>query len=586
MKLQRVIQYSDLYPEQAGSLPDVRKLIKGLSRNNLCTITANMVQRIVGKPFFDNNLDPRLDEYDYVRFFLSDRDPAFLRDIMNRYTFARRALPTTYNGGFIATSKAAVMSFQRLFFSEQPDKNQDDSTQVEQDFFKALLLVNESVYGVIYDESKHVNEPSDLRLAHLYLAYSYANEDVESDDLSDLFRRQLTKSLSLFSFLFKSKDSRVKRLRKEFLAHFHIGNWSEYIIPHIMTLHYLDRKSGLLVIPGRSKSGRVARRVIQESCIDKEAIISIKDNPDYMVFRGKPYIRLKKHHYAITNHAFVIEHLFNSVYFELKHYRKDAGFINDDEFRQFYTTEFSQKYMFESFVRLCLPASVSVALSGSQCDEQLSEAKKRGRNVDGIVPPDFYLKVPEGCVVFEYKDALTSARVKESRDAEKLFAEIHEKFFENARGRHKGITQLLDSVMAIQKRTFFFDNLPDDVVIYPVLVIDNPVYSMRGMHTILEYMMREECQKRKLRVDNIKPLILMDVATLKLYSNYLNSHGLIATFEDYYSHISNTENSAAPDPFESLLSFTEFMKDKDIQNMGLIYDDLIREAEPVLRHYN
>lgn len=91
MKLQRVIQYSDLHPEQAGSLPDVRKLIKGLSRNNLCTVTANMVQRIVGKPFFDNNLDPRLDEYDYVRFFLSDRDPAFLRDIMNRYTFARRA---------------------------------------------------------------------------------------------------------------------------------------------------------------------------------------------------------------------------------------------------------------------------------------------------------------------------------------------------------------------------------------------------------------------------------------------------------------------------------------------------------------
>lgn len=586
MILQRVIQYSDLYPDQSGSLPDVRQLIKGLGREELCTVTANMVQRIVGKPFFDNKLDPGLDEYDYVRFFLSDRDPFFLRDILSRYAFARRTLPNDYLEGFTATSKAAVMSFQRLFFSEQPEKNQDDSTQVEQAFFKALLLVNESVYGVKYDESKHSKEPSDLRLAHLYLAYNFANEDVESNDLSDLFRRQLTKSLSLFSFLSKSKDKRVKIIKEKFMAHYHIGSWSEYIIPHLMTLHYLNRKSGLLVIPGHFKAGRVARRVIRESCIDKDAVVSINENPDYMVFREKPYIRMKKHHYAITNHAFVIEHIFNSVYFELKHYRKDAGFMNDDEFRQFYTTEFSQKYMFESFVKLCIPESVSVGLSGSHCDELLLEAQRGGINTDGIVPPDFYLQLPEGCVVFEYKDALTSAKVKESRDAEKLFAEIRKKFFENTRGRHKGVTQLLDSIEAIQKGRFFFDNPSADSVIYPVLVIDNPVYSMRGMHTILEYMMREECLNRELRLDTVKPLILVDVATLKLYSNYLNSHGLIATFEDYYSHISNIGDSATRDPFESLVSFTEYMKDKDIQNMGSIYDDLIREAEPVLRHYN
>ena len=195
------------------------------------------------------------------------------------------------------------------------------------------------------------------------------------------------------------------------------------------------------------------------------------------------------------------------------------------------------------------------------------------------------MKLPEGYIVFEFKDSLTNAKVKESRDADKLFKDIKKKFFENDKGKHKGITQLLDSVQAIQKGDFFFDNTKNDSFIYPVLVVDNPVYCMRGMHTILDYMMREECTKRGLQSDQIKPLVLMDVATLKLYSDYLNSNGLINTFEQYYLHISLKGSIVKNDPFETLISFTEYMKDKNIGNMHKIFDRLLHEAAPLLRHY-
>ena len=586
MKLKRVIQYSDLYPEESDNLPDAQSFIKGLRREDLCTITANMMTRLNGMPFYDPALDPRKEEYDFVRFFLSVRDPIFTQDVINRHAAAVRRLPESIKDGFVATSKVAIMSFQRLFFSVIPDTKQDFSTQVEKDFSRALLRVNEDVYEADYDGDKHLTEPLDLRLAYLYLAYNYANEDVDSSDIHDAFRRQLIKSITLFSFLFRSKDKRIKLLRARFMAHFHIGNWVEYIIPHIMTFHYLKEKSGLLKIKGDHKSGRKARRVIERSCIEKDALIPVTDNPDYLVFRGKPYIRIKKHHYAITNMTFVVEHLFNSVYFELKSFRKDAGFMSDDEFRQYYTTEFSQKYMFEGYVKQCIPSTVVKSVSGSQCDALLELAKNNGVNTDGIVPPDYYLKVPEGCIIFEYKDALTSAKVKESRNAEKLFSDIKRNFFENDKGSHKGVTQLLDSAKAIQEGAFFFDNLENDSVIYPVLVVDNPVYSMRGMHTILEYMMRDECKRRGLRSETIKPLVLMDVATLKLYSDYLNSNGLVATFEQYYQHINPNGAKAKNDPFEMLISFTEFMKDKEIGNKHKVFDRLLREAAPLLRHYN
>ena len=586
MELKRVIQYSDLFPEQAGNLPDERSLVKGLKRESLCTITANMVQRLNGMPFFDNSLDPRREEFDFVRFFLSDKDPAYTQEIVNRHAAAKKKIPANFTGGFTATSKAAIMSFQRLFFSVKPKKNQDYSAQIEKDFSNALLLENQKVYEAEYDPKKYESEPKDLQLARLYLAYNYANEDVESLDTHDLFRRQLTKSVSLFTYLFRSKDKRVKVLRRRFLAHFHIGSWVEYIIPHVMSLHFLKEDSGLLILKGSGKYGKKARRVVEKSCIEKDALIPEGDNPDFMAFRGKPFIRLKKHHYAITNQSFVIEHMFNSVYFELKQYRKDAGFLNDDEFRQFYTTEFSQKYMFEGYVKGLLPLSTQFSISGSQCDIELENARKNGINTDGIVPPDYYIRVPEGCIVFEYKDALTNAKVKESRDAEKLFADIKKKFFENEKGSHKGVTQLLDSAKAIQEGSFFFDKTYPDSIVYPVLVVDNPVYTMRGMHTLLDYMMREECTRRGMRSDTIKPLVLMDVATLKLYADYLNTSGLIKAFDTYYKYVDPNGDVVDNHSFEDLVSFTDFMKDKDISHMGNVFDRIIREAKPVLRHYD
>lgn len=69
MELQQVIQYRDLFPEEGNNLPDVQSFIRGLRREDLCTITANMMARIAGKPFFDVALDPRRGEFDMLQFF-------------------------------------------------------------------------------------------------------------------------------------------------------------------------------------------------------------------------------------------------------------------------------------------------------------------------------------------------------------------------------------------------------------------------------------------------------------------------------------------------------------------------------------
>lgn len=581
----RVIHYSDLFPEQVGNKPDVRELIKGISRENLCSITVNMMLRIVGKPFYEKSLDNCSGSYDYIRFFLSKENADFLQDVKLRYAMAKQHILSLQDieMDVVATSKAAVLDFQRYFMSVNPSKQQEINALTEQNCFKALLLCNEKVLTAKFDPLIHKEDSLHLYLAYLYLAYNYANEDVDSSDWHDLFRRQFIKSITLFSFLYRSKDKRIKVLRGKFLSHFNIRYWIDYIIPHIMTIYIVERSNNLVVLKGSGKYIKMARRVIQKSCIDKDNIIPIEMNDDFKRFRSLPYIKIAKHQYSVTSLSFVIEHMYNSVYFELKNYCKDVGFKSEADFRRYYTTEFSQKYMFERYVKQLLSDRVAFSIAGSQCEELL-KGKHEGKTT-GIVPPDYYIRFPEGCLIFEFKDALTNAKIKESRDAEKLFAEIRKKFFENDEGNNKGVTQILDNVQAIQEKKFFFDSPSESSVIYPILVVDNPVYTMRGMHTVLESMMRNECHKRGLNSEIIKPLILMDVATLRLYSDFLRLHGLIQSFEDYYAYVTPYESTSIDVAFKTLISFSEYLKGNGVEQRDKVFDEIMRIAESTLRGY-
>ena len=148
--------------------------------------------------------------------------------------------------------------------------------------------MNEKVLNAKVYFTEKSNTPLDLCLAEYYLAYSYANEDVESEDYNDIFRRQLIKSICLFVYLFR--DKRLKGLRRAFMAFYHMGNWFEYFEPHVMTIYLSEMKTGQLIVEGRSRIQRKSRRLIRQFSIQYDRIIPYDQNSDYSVFRAKPFI--------------------------------------------------------------------------------------------------------------------------------------------------------------------------------------------------------------------------------------------------------------------------------------------------------
>lgn len=577
MDIARVVQYTDIFPERRGTLQEIGKLISGMNRSHLCTITANMSSRLVEQPFFDNRMNPDKEEFDYVRFFLSGKNQAFTQDVLNRFDHFRQNDVTKggLNVEYVATTKAAVMSFQRHFFSIPPSSD-NFSIQTEIDFFNALLLINQSVYEFVFDERKHEGEPYDLYLAHLFLANNYSNEDVDASDIYDAYRRQLVNSIEFFTYL--CRDKKLKPIKERFYSHFRIGNWIDYIIPHIASLYWMKQKSGILVVQGKHITGRKARRVLKRSAIDSQEIIPFSDNLDYKVFRARPFIHLSNYKFAVTNISFVIEHIYNSVYFELKKFRKDAGFTSDDDFRRYLTTAFSQNYMLNRFLRRCSDGKESLILSGEECDQIFKTIKDKH-----IYPLDFYIRYPNSCILFEFKDTLLSAELKDERDPEKFFKEINKKFVVNQEGRPKGVAQLMNNAKAIQNGSFVFDKVAKDITIYPVLVVDNPVYTIRGMHTKLEYLMRDYCREKGIDTEHIRPLILVDVATFRLYADYFSSLGFPQVFEEYFNSIHIPPRPDYNSAVNSLMSFSEFMKDKMVGNMGMVFNQLLNQARPFFK---
>lgn len=573
-ELARVIQFGDLFPEQTQNAPEVATLLQGIDRKSLCVLTGNMMSRLSGMPFFDNQLSFRDEKRDFIRFFLSRNSPDFAADILKRY---KQFVDSDQFTGieYVATSKPAIMAFQREFFALEPERFHFDP-KIEHNFFKALLLINERIYDAYCDEDKYKEEPFPINLAYVYLAYNYSNEDIEAHDINSILNSQLTKCVTFFTFLFKSKDGRIKVMRRRFMEYYGIRNWTEYVIPHIMTFYRLRGDGRVLEFKGGGKKSiKSAKRVIEASCIDKDDIIPVSCNDDFKVFRSKPFIRLKKNSYVVTSLSFLIEHMYNSLYFELKQYCNEAGFKSEKAFRQFYTTEFSHKYMFEGYVSLCAPYNSELLIAGSQADQLITAARHKG---EGVVPPDYYMRLPEGCVLFEFKDALSSAKIKELRNPEEFLKLLQNRFFNME--SHKGVPQIIDNVECIQNGTFFYDNPSKSSLIYPVLVIDNPSFSIRGVRVMLEKMMREECAKRAIDSNKLRPLILMDVATLKIYADYISTNGLVKTFEEYYEYVDESGYIVQKDPFEALVSFSEYLKCIDAKpNINSTINRMMREAE-------
>ena len=140
------------------------------------------------------------------------------------------------------------------------------------------------------------------------------------------------------------------------------------------------------------------------------------------------------------------------------------------------------------------------------------------------------------------------------------------------------------NVKAIQNGSFIFDSRADkNAFIYPVIVVDSTYYTMRGVSVQLETLMREYCKIEKIDDTRIKPIILMDISTLKLYSSLFRKKGFVEVFEEYYSRI-NAGRNWEEIIFNKQMSFSEYLSREPIEDIEAIFANITKGLIKHMRH--
>ena len=564
----RIIEYSDLFPEEKH-IPNIKSLISHINRGHLISLVINMMNKLSEKPFYNPKCKTsKSDDVDYLRFFISEENTLFLEEVLQRYNhFEKRIKASGYGGPILATRPAAILLLLRYIFSVQPCKD-NFIPQMEIDYFKALLLANQEVNNAVMPEFNE-NTNSSLQLAQILIAYSYSNVGIENNNYNDIYRRQIIRFCEFYRFLTYSKHS--KPLRREFCNEYHIKNIASYLVPHVFSLNGTGLKCGIIGLKNRKGLMGIAHKVMCKSSIGVNEFIPFDKNVDYSLFRAKPFIRINKNEFAIISIPFVLEHISESLYFELKKHRNVVNYPDDDSFRNFITTNFTQNWMLNRFMEMCKSPIQTISLNDTKCNDIIGK-----KYLVNVHPLDYYIREGNNVILFELKSTLACAKTKEKRNLESFLSDLRDRFLESNHKQPKAIKQLMANAKTIQEGGFVFDSCVDKhTTIYPVIIVDSTYYTMTGIRVQLESWMREHCRIENINDSMVKPIILMDIATIGLYNSLFRKKGFVTIFEEYYAYI-HSGNNMIKNILNEHISFSEYLSRQPIENVKSTFDNVIK----------
>lgn len=435
---------------------------------------------------------------------------------------------------YILTSQSTALELLRQTFAIDTGDFVRNVPQIlqEQYLFKAILLINQTI---CYWEESLEYEPTeaaaDLFAAKLLICSTLDN--FERINIENFYNVML-QTIKGYHFFKYCENSKIKEHLSVFLKNNGIKSWQEYLYEALNLIMYpLKNENGCFPIIALN-SQRDGEKFLRVHSFKEATLIPLDENKDYTYFKTHPLIEMNDGTYIPISTAFCINHLYKSVYFELKRindtFRDTSHYLKGQELLRIVTTEFSEQTLFEEYIRNTLCKHRGIKLSNNECKQKLSIDHE----------PDFYCRDGNNIMLFENKDIKISDKVINSKKYDLLEKELHKKLIDKS-----GVSQLIYNIKRIENKTFEWDShIPNHPKVYPILVIDDSALCVPG----LNYILNEEFQKQ-LKDNNIKikvyPLAIVELDTLITFSNYFYSSGVRFNklLEQYYKYISGCKRT-------------------------------------------
>lgn len=519
----RIVSYRDLFPERR--FYKIKDLLSGLSKKEMLRLVNNMYNKLANKPFFDSLYDGNDAHMDVVRFCLSHHNAKYIREVLTRYRKFQKSQNAAISY-FCGISNVGVVYLLREIMSMKESKICKSRVETEKNFFQALLQTNYYNYEreTIKDKFEY-RKNKELYCGLMMISRFRQNEIEESSPgaISREYVRQVVKCMAFFEFA--AKDEITSKLMPTFLSDYGIKTWEQYPFAFLSVLALTGFKECIVNFDNLdTESQECCRKAIDRVSVDYDEIIVKKDNPDYKLFRDRPMIKVSDKEYFISNVGFTIGKIYDSLYFQfLDYYTKEGG--SSKKFLQYFTTVFSEGTLLSQTLKKICGNQYEVTLDDPECKTINSKVQS---------PPDFYIRSGNVVILFELKDIKMRAWTREYGSVDEYARFFYEHLVDDGK-RTIGIGQILRQIKRIKTADFAWDkDCPPDSRVYPVIVLADYRQTASGLKNLLDIWMRVEAAKEQISLDNVGPVILMDLATLMVYAENFKKDGFIAYFDDYY----------------------------------------------------
>lgn len=520
MQRQLLIDFTDLFTESAKP---VAAYLAGTSR----LVRLQCVSHLLG---YLSHIPPTKRDYktDMEQFFGPHSRPFAEQVYYKARELARR---TNAKINFLHP-KAVLQLFVYCF--EMPDEEETQTMpELEASLFKACLVLN----APYIEQQSRAMEAAKLllpsqQLAALSLAGTFSDFELVNHRLPNVVMLQLLKSVRFFEFL--EGDARFTSLLQAFLQHFACQDWQEY----------LRRFSGVTkTVIGANQPGRISVEVPAGPEFDVDCTFlrhfalpegQPLDNADFTSLRATPLCEEVPGTFVLVYPLLVVEAMHKGLYFRFNQVNKSLPKPDQiKDWHSVYCDLFSEQHLLYRLLDVAF-AGRGLALSGN--------AIKAGWQLKGQAEPDYYFRSGHRALLVESKDVMIPKDAKAGHDFDAYYAELGKKFYRDP--HPKAVLQLVNNIARLLRKQLPFDTDydPEQLAIYPVLVVHDRLYNQPGLNVLVNGWFQvelAELSRQGLPVQHVKPVVIIDVDTLLAFHEHFRDGLMVLedVLDAYYAYL-------------------------------------------------
>ncbi len=492
------IPFHAIYPNEKPL--ELKEYFQGISRSTLLDIGSFFLG-------FNHENSAYSHPYNFLKMFFSKKNEKEVEKIIknfHKYVAEESNSIDTYEFAYVISS----LRFFEYIFDNVEDAGEDtlSKEEIELNIFKAYTILNQenTVSGGKIASDSVENVVVEQKPAAISLALQLHNSDLVNYSVKKLFSTQLIRAILFFEFL--ESEVEGKALVKAFYECYKVEGYSEYLkrllpLPHAVIMK--DKESFTDIVLDGNLDSKEDIEFLENFMVKDTDIADI----DFRAIRSSPLYKIGDRKYRIISPMFVLEMIYNGLYWRFKP-------INDrlpkgEKVKNLYdlkTYNFSEKYVLHRILK---------EYYGKRY------LQKNGEELDAIYDgaPDYYVRNGKRIFLFESKDIMLSAEVKQSSDYAVIKKELIKKLYQKEDGTPKAIIQIVRNVKKILKGNLSFDNAlkPHKVIVHPVLVLHYRMFNVPGLNKILNFWFQDELKKllgEGLDTSRIRPLVIIDIDTL------------------------------------------------------------------------